>query len=313
MRKACLTLLLALSSTAFAEEPRWQPALGYGGAPQCPIHAGSRTYRSDIVRDAHTTALLTGTNRHDSTGCHPTAELQITIAGKTKRFNLSNPEKRNFSLVDFSPDGSQLLLAFEDRKSERYQHRDVSVATMLLANGEMNWRNTWDIFGWKDCDAMMEPQGFLPDGRLVIRARKSVRVGDSYPNCVNEVGLYAVDITADAATRLPDSTKVVRYGNRERPGFQACKSDPDIVAACFKVHGRLSAWNGTPTMRIWRIGTDRILGVHDGIMPESLTSKMDWNVEAYGDYEVCPFRHRRFGEMQMVCIESAKHVVVKSR
>jgi hypothetical protein len=184
---------------------------------------------------------------------------------------------------------------------------------MSLADGDMQWHNAWDLFGWNDCDAMVEPQGFLPDGRVVIRARKSVRHGDTHANCVNDIGLYALDLTGSPVVRLPDSTKVARYGKRERPGFQACKSDPDIVGACFTVHGRLSAWNGTPTMRIWRIGTTRILGVHNDIMPESLTAKMDWDTEAYGDYDVCPFTPEKQGEMQMVCIEGAENVTVKKR
>ncbi len=66
-------------------------------------------------------------------------------------------------------------------------------------------------------------------------------------------------------------------------------------------------------MRIWRIGTSRILGVHDDIMPESLTTKMDWDTEAYGDYDVCPFTPERRGEMQMVCIEGAENVIAKKR
>lgn len=66
-------------------------------------------------------------------------------------------------------------------------------------------------------------------------------------------------------------------------------------------------------MRIWRLGTKRILGVHDDIMPESLSSKLNWDVDAYGDYEVCPFTREQAGEMRMVCIEAAEHVVIKKR
>jgi len=30
-----------------------------------------------------------------------------------------------------------------------------------------------------------------------------------------------------------------------------------------------------------------------------------------GDFEVCPFTRERAGHMQMVCVESAKHLVIK--
>jgi hypothetical protein len=60
-------------------------------------------------------------------------------------------------------------------------------------------------------------------------------------------------------------------------------------------------------MRIWRIGTNRILGVQDGPLPIELGEKMDWDVQAWGDFEVCPLTRQRPGWMQMVCIESSDH------
>jgi hypothetical protein len=185
---------------------------------------------------------------------------------------------------------------------------------MSLADGKIQWHNAWDLFRWKDCDAMVEPQGFLPDGRIVIRARQTVMVAHTHPNCVNDIGLYALDLTGSLPVRLPDSTKVTRYGKRERPAFQACKSDPDIVGACFRIHGRIAAYNGTPTLRIWHIGTERLLGVDDDIpVPEPLSRQLDWDVNAYADFEVCPFTPEREGEMRRVCIESAEHIVVRKR
>jgi hypothetical protein len=297
-----------------AVEPQWKQALGYGGAPECPKHLGSRTYRSDIARDSHTTAFITGESIRNASGCQATAEIQITQGDKTRDFKLPEASSQSFSIVDFSPDGSQLLLALEREWDGQYQHRDVSVALMSLASGETRWHNAWDIFGWKECDAMVEPQGFLPDGRVVIRARKSVWVGHPHPDCVNDVGLYAANPELTTTTRLPDSTEVQRYGRMLKPAFQACASDPDIVGSCFRVHGRIAAYNGTPTLRIWPIGTDRLLGVEDDVpVPEALSRRLDWEVNAYADFEVCPFAREREGEMQRVCVESAEHIVIRKR
>jgi hypothetical protein len=309
------TLALAANAqeTPSTHAPQWIPALSYGGAPECPKHLGSRVYRSDIARDSHITAFIVGKSVHKAGGCQATAEIQVIQSGKTRHFALTGPGEKAFSLVDFSPDGTRALLAHNQRADDFHQYRETSVALMPLVSGKIEWRNTWDIFGWKDCDATVEPQGFLPDGKVVIRARKAVTHFRGRADCVNESGLYVTDLSNNSAVRLPDSTKVARYGKHERPGFQACKSDPDIVDACFKVHGRLSAWNGPHTMRIWRIGTSRILGVQDDIMPEDLTSKMDLDVEAYGDFEVRPFTRERSAEMRMVCIEKAENVVIKKR
>jgi hypothetical protein len=48
-------------------------------------------------------------------------------------------------------------------------------------------------------------------------------------------------------------------------------------------------------------------------MPEPLAGKMGWDVEAWGDFFVCPFTDDKSGLMRMVCIESAGNVTFKHR
>src|SRR5260370_33430553 len=42
-----------------------------------------------------------------------------------------------------------------------------------------------------------------------------------------------------------------------------CKT-PENTASCYWTRGRLAVYNGNPTFRIWRIGTNKILGVRSG-------------------------------------------------
>jgi len=98
-----------------------------------------------------------------------------------------------------------------------------------------------------------------------------------------------------------------------------CKGNPDLVGECFHVHGRVYIANGGPQMRIWRVGTDRVLGVvpsEDEIIPDKLNKALfndagELANDVYGDFDVCPFTKRKPEEMQMVCVESASHLVVK--
>lgn len=106
------------------------------------------------------------------------------------------------------------------------------------------------------------------------------------------------------------------------PAFTAtakCKGNPKVVGACYTVHGRLSPGADTVTVRLWPVGTKRMLGVTGGptlddasfpIWPQSL-GFAHGDEDIYGDFEVCPFTPQRKGAMQFVCIESASHVVVK--
>jgi len=96
----------------------------------------------------------------------------------------------------------------------------------------------------------------------------------------------------------------------------SCKSSPKIVGQCFEIHGRVRVVNGAGTV-IWRIGTDRLLEVEDEeLIPDNLGKALSKHGDVYGrdvfgDFEVCPFSENRPGEMQMVCVESASHLVVR--
>jgi hypothetical protein len=103
-----------------------------------------------------------------------------------------------------------------------------------------------------------------------------------------------------------------------------CKT-PEIAAECYWTRGRLANYNGTPTLRMWKVGTKRILAIHSGPGykrgddKENENPEIPENVErafqaigtlVFADFEVCPLTPERPGVMQSVCIESAKNIVV---
>ena len=106
----------------------------------------------------------------------------------------------------------------------------------------------------------------------------------------------------------------VAYANAIAAPVPVCKARPDLVGACYVVHGRAAYSNGTPALRIWIVGTKRMLGVtsnstaddaDEPVVPEQL--KFDPSEKAFGDFEVCPFTPQRSGAMQMVCVASVKN------
>jgi len=105
-----------------------------------------------------------------------------------------------------------------------------------------------------------------------------------------------------------------------KPTLKPCRAQPTRVGKCFTVRGRLSLYNGAPTIRLWRVGTKRMLGVsasysREGYssIPEELEQKLDWENELWGDFLVCPFTPQRPKEMQMICIEDWKNLVLRKR
>jgi len=95
-----------------------------------------------------------------------------------------------------------------------------------------------------------------------------------------------------------------------------CMHHQELVGECFVVHGRISFYNGNPTARIWVIGSKRMLGVSDQkgcSLPDNVQALMNWETEVYGDFTVCPFSISKPGEMQLVCVAQANHLVAKKR
>jgi len=103
--------------------------------------------------------------------------------------------------------------------------------------------------------------------------------------------------------------------------LKSCREHPKLKGKCFTLRGRLSVYNGAPAIRLWKVGTKRILGVseqrfaEDGYrnIPKDLKAQLNQDVEIFGDYVVCPFTPQRQGEMQLVCIEEGKRLVVRKR
>jgi hypothetical protein len=101
-------------------------------------------------------------------------------------------------------------------------------------------------------------------------------------------------------------------GQRRIDPKTGCRTNPEIVSACFTIHARVFMSNGTPSIRMWPVGTKRILGVLPSeaeIMPDVVRRNVNWTTRVYGDYEVCPFTPEKVGEMRFVCIESASNLI----
>ncbi|MFH0796018.1 MAG: hypothetical protein V2A65_03060 [Candidatus Omnitrophota bacterium] len=94
-----------------------------------------------------------------------------------------------------------------------------------------------------------------------------------------------------------------------------CGGEYQVIGPPFKVHGRLSMWNGNPSMRIWIIGTKRMLGIREGTqLPENLEKLLiGFDTEVYGDFTVCHLAPYAEGDMQIVCVQAASNLIVKKR
>jgi hypothetical protein len=104
-----------------------------------------------------------------------------------------------------------------------------------------------------------------------------------------------------------------------------CKT-PELASQCVHLHARLWQGNGTPSTRLWEIGSHHIYGIYSNLygfshntstldneapeLPREVKKRLPenggWTV--YGDFEVCPLESHRESHMQAACIESATNV-----
>jgi hypothetical protein len=92
---------------------------------------------------------------------------------------------------------------------------------------------------------------------------------------------------------------------------------PRAPGDCAVVRGRVDLWNGAPTVRMWLVGTNRMLGVANDL-PPNVTSLWDtapdrWEVSIFGDFEVCAITPSRLGVMQSVAVKAAERLTMRAR
>jgi hypothetical protein len=113
--------------------------------------------------------------------------------------------------------------------------------------------------------------------------------------------------------------------SRQQPS-PGCAAISYTEAPCFTVHGLLQGSNGVPGIRMWRLGTRRVLGIvggdgspaADDLVPQPLYGEMQtetpgWLRSVDAQFRVCPLATEKAGWMQPVCIVSASHVVLTRR
>jgi hypothetical protein len=94
---------------------------------------------------------------------------------------------------------------------------------------------------------------------------------------------------------------------------------------CHIVHGRMTLSNGNPSVRIWVVGTRRVLGVVQqdesfDDLPANIRNLWDahgddamWSNYLLGDFRVCPVTRSKPGWMQFVTVREGTNLRVRPR
>ena len=107
------------------------------------------------------------------------------------------------------------------------------------------------------------------------------------------------------------------------PADSVCSHGRGFVGACTTIRGRLRAYSDNVSIRIWPVGTTRLLGVQDERssfylpvtcrLPSDLDALIQPDVDVYANFVVRPLTRTEPDVMQRVCVASAKNVRVVHR
>jgi len=95
-----------------------------------------------------------------------------------------------------------------------------------------------------------------------------------------------------------------------------CNHNHSFAGSCFTVRGRIALYQGTPGMRVWPVGSKRLLGVlpsENEDVPAPLLKLFEQQARdsyIFGTFDVCPLTAAHPGVMQYVCIRSAGSIRV---
>ncbi len=109
--------------------------------------------------------------------------------------------------------------------------------------------------------------------------------------------------------------------------LQAAAADTPATKTwpCYWTRGRIWIAQGGPSIRVWPVGTRRVLGIvnpktgvtdvdETDALPDSVTAVLTEDVAVYGNYHICPIAPERRGWMRFVFIDKvAGKLVVRSR
>lgn len=109
--------------------------------------------------------------------------------------------------------------------------------------------------------------------------------------------------------------------------FQQAAIAEDHSEECRWIHGRLRAYNGAPSLRMWEVGTHHLFGLgtnyelshrceHCAPNAPDLPPNVDrvfmgFQTVVWGEFEVCPLAPFKPGHMQPAHLIGAKDLVVK--
>ena len=299
-------LALGLATcTLTAAEPALLTPLASAVALPCSIRPGVRSIQSGLVQFGDVTASLSAQSTREKEVCTQSAALWVTQNGVSQQFDLPDAKARVFNIVDVAPDGSAILLSAVTTLPNG-QGYATEVGVVSLADGAFKWTSVSDMLGFNNCDAAYKPQGFA-DARHIVIAAAPTLLPHRFANCTPDTQLYSVDLDLPRVKPLRSVgvNRVAKAVSGPASGpRQACKTDPDVVGACYSTRGRLALGSGEDLL-VWTLGSAHYMAAEEQMVPVVLRAGLTHAMRVYATMVLCPMVVEHREKRQYVCVDSA--------
>jgi hypothetical protein len=278
-------------------------------APPCSVKPGVRSSRSDLVEFGGISASISAqSTRDESNGCEQTASVWVTKSGVSMQVNLPDADTNTFSIIDFAPDASLILL--HKTKTFALPGEDSGDEISLLSpeSSALRWVSTRQLIGLGNCSTLVEPEGFLGPRQLVFLTSPSVVAPKGLPSCADRPKLLALDLATRKVFEPPPAISMIKNGHRLGGPLLSCQTDPDLAGACYSIRGRVGLGSNGISMRLWQVGTEKVMNLGEGMLPDELSSLVTPETRVYANMIVCPLASNIPRVMPTVCIESASNL-----
>ena len=221
--------------------------------------------------------------------------------------NLPDAANNTFSIIDFAPDASLILL--HKTKTFALPGEDAGDEISLLSpeSSALRWVSTKQLIGLGNCSTLVEPEGFLGPRQLVFLTSPSLVAAKGVPSCADRPKMLALDLATRKVFEPPAAISMIKNGRRLGGPLLSCQTDPDLAGACYSIRGRVGLGPNGLTMRLWQVGTEKMMNLGEGMLPDELSSLVTPGTRVYANMIVCPLASGIPRTQPTVCIESASH------
>lgn len=257
--------------------------------------------RSSVVELGSVSASLSSQALREGKSCSQSSALGVTVRNVSEQFELPGDAGTSFAIQDIADDGSAILLTSSPVSDSK--DGNAAMAVVPVTEGSIKWIGLRELLQMAGCDAVIQPEGFLEPSRILLAVAPSM-APHPRANCIDKEVFYSFELNSHRVARFNESD-FTRQARVVSGPLESCKTDPDLVGACYRERARLALNDSGDGFTLWPLGGQHYLSVEEEMVPAALLAQVSPEMRVYANMLVCPMLPEPRESRMRVCIDSA--------